>query len=86
MSASINYRTYMDLFILIFLILLFSASLSNRLFDWVTNPINIALIIRLFIRIIISAAIYTFIFHPGSDVRSRPLQSAPLLFLVPKRL
>ena len=71
---------YGFIYIFIFLILLFSASLSNRLFDWVANPINIDLIIRLFIRIILSAAIYIFIFQPGSDVRSRPLQSAPRAF------
>ena len=45
---------YGFIYILIFLILLFSASLSNRLFDWVANPINIDLIIRLFIWIILS--------------------------------
>lgn len=45
-------------YILIFLILDFSASLSNYLFDWITNLINIDLTIRLFIRITLSAAIY----------------------------
>ena len=75
---------YGFIYIFIFLILLFSASLSNRLFDWVANPINIDLIIRLFIRIILSAAIYIFIFQPGSDVRSSPLQSAPMDFFCPE--
>ena len=75
---------YGFIYILIFLILYFSASLSKPLFDWVTNPINIDLIIRLFIRIILSAAIYIFIFQPGSDVRSSPLQSAPRDFFCPE--
>ena len=49
---------YGFIYILIFLILDFSASLSNYLFDWIANPTNIDLTIRLFIRITLSAAIY----------------------------
>ena len=66
--------------ILIFLILYFSASLSNRLFEWVTNRINIDLNIRLLVRITLSAAIYDDSECFGSGVRPSPLQSVRRAF------
>ena len=71
---------YGFIYILIFLILDFSASLSNYLFDWITNRTNIDLTIRLFIRITLSAAIYNRVKRFRSDVRSRPLQSVRRAF------